>query len=436
MPKVALIFPYFRTRSATEMLFPPLGLAYLSAQLKQRDIAPRIFDCTFQAFSQVLQDQLTYQPDIVGISSMILLSRNTFRFARLLRQRLPDALLVVGGPMPTLYPEHYAGPFDLVFRGESDLSFPDFCQAYFTQKVGRKTLYQLNLARYPGLYAHTLDLFVDNPTQHYPEHAINQFPIPDRSMFDHPAYQRAWMEKAGTRTTSIMITLGCPFDCDFCSRPVFGHLYRRRDLDIVFAEIEQIKNLGYDQLWIADDNFTLDINYLRRFCERMLGMGLTWSCLSRSIGIDDQVAQLMKSAGCQRVYLGLESGSDEVLKLMNKRATVQDGQRAVHFFKQAGIQVAGFFIVGYPGETTASIEQTFQFALSLPLDDISFNVPFPLPGSNLFNRVSGIDPTRDWSRENDVTFVYSSEFDPRWIRRRIHQTMKAFARRKAAGMSG
>jgi len=92
--------------------------------------------------------------------------------------------------------------------------------------------------------------------------------------------------------------------------------------------------------------------------------------------------------------------------------------------------VAAFFIVGYPGETLSSIEQTFKFALSLPLDDISFNVPFPLPGSSLYDRVSGIDPLKDWRHENEATFVYSSEFDPKWIKRRIRQTMQAFAEKK------
>jgi anaerobic magnesium-protoporphyrin IX monomethyl ester cyclase len=237
------------------------------------------------------------------------------------------------------------------------------------------------------------------------------------------------MEKNGTRTTSIMVTLGCPFDCDFCSRPVFGHVYRKRDLDVVFEEIRQIAQLGYDQLWIADDNFTLNLALLRKFCQRMLGTGMKWSCLSRSTSIDAEIAHLMKEAGCQRVYLGLETGSDETLRLMNKKATLEDGIQAVQHFRQAGIEVAAFFIVGYPGESTASIEQTFKLALSLPLNEISFNVPFPLPGSALFDRVSGIDPTKDWSQENDVTFVYTSEFDPQWLKRRIRQTMRAFNQR-------
>jgi anaerobic magnesium-protoporphyrin IX monomethyl ester cyclase len=237
------------------------------------------------------------------------------------------------------------------------------------------------------------------------------------------------MRKNGSCTASLMVTFGCPFDCDFCSRPVFGHLYRKRDLEVVFEEINQLRQLGYNQLWIADDNFTLDLSYLSKFCQRIEKLGIGWSCLSRSTGITQEIATQMKAAGCTRVYLGLESGSDETLRLMNKKATLEDGIRAVEHFHQAGIQVAAFFIVGYPGESRESVEKTFSLALSLPLDEISFNVPFPLPGSALFNRVSGIDPIKDWSRENDVTFVYQSEFDPAWLKRRIQQTMHAFSHR-------
>jgi anaerobic magnesium-protoporphyrin IX monomethyl ester cyclase len=198
---------------------------------------------------------------------------------------------------------------------------------------------------------------------------------------------------------------------------------------VVFEEIRQIKQLGYDSLWIADDNFTLNLSLLGKFCQRMFDTGMKWSCLSRSTGIDADIAHLMKEAGCQRVYLGLETGSDETLRLMNKKATLEDGIQAVQHFRQAGIEVAAFFIVGYPGETTGDIEKTFNLALNLPLNEISFNVPFPLPGSALFDRVSGIDPSKDWSQENDVTFVYSSEFDPRWLKRRIQQTMRVFNQR-------
>ncbi|MRS03978.1 B12-binding domain-containing radical SAM protein, partial [bacterium] len=380
MPKVALIYPYFRTRAQTELLFTPLGIACLAAQLHELRIEAKIFDCTFSTFEDVRESLIAYQPEIIGIYSMITLSRNTFQIAEMIRTTYPECLLVAGGPLPTLYPERFTPAFDVVFRGEADLSFPHFCQDFFAQKgTHRQKLAALPLETYPGLFIQHGNLQTNNPTVHYSERLINTFPLPYRGDFDHAAYHQAGMIKDGSKTTSIITTYGCSFDCDFCSKPVFGNRFRRRYPDEVFKEIEQIQQLGYDTLWIADDNFTLDLNYLKEFCRRMNGRTLKWTCLSRVTGINLEIAQMMKAAGCHRVYLGLESGSQATLKLMNKRATLQEGIDAVHIFREAGIEVGAFFIVGYPGETVEAIEETFRFALDLPLTEISFNVPFPLP---------------------------------------------------------
>jgi anaerobic magnesium-protoporphyrin IX monomethyl ester cyclase len=262
--------------------------------------------------------------------------------------------------------------------------------------------------------------------------------LPDRSDFDHAAYQEAWLRATGQKVTSIIVTLGCPFGCDFCSKPVFGSAVRRRSYDAVFAEIGQLRDLGYDGLWIADDTFTLSRPHLEEFCRRMVerqaaGGGMSWTCLSRVDGMDAATARVMSEAGCRRVYLGLESGSQATLDLMRKQVTVEEGIRAVHLYREAGIEVAGFFIVGYPGESVSSIEETFRLALTLPLDEISFNVPYPLPGSRLFERLGGPDEGRDWERENEVTFVYPSKIDQSWLRRRIGETVQTFGERAASG---
>lgn len=430
MSRVALVYPYFRTHAATEMLFAPLGAASLASQLRRDGIETRIFDCTFKQFEDVQRELTEYRPDIVGIYCMVTLSRNTFRIAQMVRSALPGSLLAAGGPLPTLYPERFAGVFDAVFRGEADVSFPRFCRDLFDSGLTRIRLQELPLARYDGLFVKGPGLQADNPVVHFPEKDMEAFPLPYRGDFDHAAYQSTWLELDGSKTTSLLTTLGCTFSCDFCSRPIFGNLFRRRNLDSVFAEIEQILSFGYDTLWIADDNFTLDIRFLKEFCRRIAGRGIQWSCLSRVTGINPQITQLMKDAGCRRVYLGLETGNPETLKLMKKQATLEQGRNAVHLFHETGIEVAAFFIVGYPEETTDSIEDTFRFALELPLDSISFNVPFPLPGSPLFDRLSSVDPNKDWNEENEVTFVYNSEFDSAWLQRRIGETMQAFAERR------
>lgn len=430
MPKVALVFPYFRTRAPTETLFPPLGAATLAGQLRRLGIETSVFDCTFGTFEQLRTDLTAYRPDIVGVYSMVSLTANTLRVAAMVRTSLPKALLVAGGPLPTVFPARYTRHFDAVFRGEADLSFPRFCRDYFAGGAFPPRMGDLPLDTYGGLFVPNHGLHVDNATVHHGESELATFPLPDRSDFDHVAYQKVWLEKTGTKATSIIATLGCPYGCDFCSKPIFGSVVRRRSLDAVFEEIEQIRRLGYDSLWIADDTFTLNEPYLAEFCRRITGMGISWSCLSRANGISEETVRLMKEAGCRRVYLGLESGSPATLELMNKQVTVEQGIRAAGLYRRAGIEVAAFFIVGYPGETVASIEETFTLALSLPLDEISFNVPMPLPGSKLFERLGEPDEGKDWTRENEITFVFPSDIDESWLRRRIDETMGAFAEKR------
>jgi anaerobic magnesium-protoporphyrin IX monomethyl ester cyclase len=428
---VALVFPYFRTRARTELLFPPLGPALLSAHLQREGIEARVFDGTFSSFEALLDDLVAWRPAIVGISSMVSLTGNTLRLATALRERLPDALLVAGGPLPTVFPGRFLPVVDLVFRGEADLSFPAFCRAYLDRGATPASLGDLPVREYPGLVADLPGVRVDNPLVHSTLEQIAGFPLPDRGDFDHLTYQREWA-RTGSRPTTLLATLGCPYGCEFCSKPVFGEVVRRRPLDTVLAEIDDIVRLGYDSLWIADDTFTLDQDYLEEFCRRVASRGLTWCCLSRANGIDAATARLMHGSGCRRVYLGLESGSQATLDLMRKQTTVDQGVRAATVYRDAGIEVAAFFIVGYPGETAADIERTFALALQLPLAEISFNVPMPLPGSSLWERLGGGDEGRDWTHENEVTFVFDSAIDQDWLRRRVEETLAEFAARQAS----
>lgn len=430
---VVLIYPYFRDEDPVEKLFSPLGIAYLASQLKEILVPVSIVDCTFESFNEVVETIVLINPAIIGISIMISNSKNAFSLAQALRKGLPDALILAGGPLPTLYPERFLPDFDLIFRGEGDLIMPNFCKNYLEAKDVPLFLSKLDPADYPGIYFKSDQILRSSPQIHHSEEIIRSLPLPYRGGSQNALYQHFWRKEAQCRPATIMMTRGCPYSCEFCSKPVWGSEFRKPSLDKVFEEIIEIKKLGYDQLWIADDSFTLDLNFLKEFCREKIRrrIAMNWTCLSRTKGLDSEVAELMKQAGCIKVYLGLESGSDEVLRLMRKNTTVRNGSDAVALFQQAGIRTAGFFIVGYPGETWDTVQKTFDFALSLPLSEIFFNVPIPLPGSALFSRVVGVDRQGDWEKASDVKFLYDSDFDEEELRRNIERTMAEFKRRRA-----
>ncbi len=432
---VVLIYPYFKAGDPVDKLFQPLGISYLASQLKALSIPVTLVDCTFEDFDGVVARVAALEPAIIGISMMISTSRNGFDLMEALRIRLPYTVFTAGGPLPTLYPERFLPAFDIVFRGEGDLIFPQFCQDILREPAPKSGMDALDPEMYPGMTLMRSGILQGSEPVHHPASVLNALPLPDRSDIDHQQYQKFWRHAAGCRPTTLMVTRGCPFTCDFCSKPVWGNVFRLPELERVFREIEDIRHWGYDQLWIADDSFTLNLDFLRAFCREKIArsIDIQWSCLSRTIGLDAETAALMKAAGCVKVYLGLESGSDSVLALMSKRTTVMEGTQAVRLFRQAGIEVAAFFIVGYPGETRETVESTFSYALSLPLDEIFFNIPFPLPGSALFERVSGLDPQADWEKASDIRFVYVSEFDEDWLRQRIEKTLALFNRKKRQG---
>jgi anaerobic magnesium-protoporphyrin IX monomethyl ester cyclase len=206
-------------------------------------------------------------------------------------------------------------------------------------------------------------------------------------------------------------------------------------MDQIFEEIRDIRNWGYDGLWIADDGFTLELDHLRAFCEKLIRekLDMKWFCLSRVDSITRRDMDLMQQSGCRKVYLGLESGSNEVLRLMNKQTTVEMAEETVALFAQSGIKSAGFFMIGYPGETYASIETTLEWSLTLPLDEISFTIPYPLPGTKFFEKTISVREEADWNYENENRFVYHSDFDEIYLKKRIAEAYSRFAAGRKGG---
>lgn len=424
--KVALIYPYFKTPdNRNQMLFNPLGIAQLAAELQllgKENVDAVIYDCTFKEISEVLKEITEFHPDIIAFYSMISQYHNIQNLMKILKALIPNAYYICGGPHATLFPLQFAQDFDIIFRGEADVSFPRFIRDFEkNEKSLTRFLINQDLTKYPGIFLGASYGNKNEPAHHITEQELQSLPQPIRDNFDHNLYQKFWLNKTGYKVTTILMTRGCPYNCDFCSKPIFGNVFRKRTLEDIFTEIRTIKHLGYNYLWIGDDSFTLDITFLHQFCRGMIDqhLDLKWSCLSRVKSLDPNTVRLMKLAGCDKVFMGIESGNDLTLKLMKKHICTNDVRNAVRMYKQEGIKTAGFFIIGYPGETWESIEDTFRFAQELNLDEVSFNVPYPLPGSPLFERVTGFNVENDWTFENETRFLFDSQFDASIIEARI-----------------
>jgi anaerobic magnesium-protoporphyrin IX monomethyl ester cyclase len=204
-----------------------------------------------------------------------------------------------------------------------------------------------------------------------------------------------------------MTSRGCPYTCDFCSRPVFGKEFRNRTATNIVDEIEEVISLGYERVWFADDCFTLKRRRLIEVCDEIVNRKLKigWECLSRVDTLDSELVRRMKQAGCLRIFFGIESGDDSILAIMGKSTTAKKAEEAVRLCNSEGVKVGAFFIIGYPGETEKTLLNTIKFASSLQLDYLSFTLPFPIPGTPLFERLKSDIITDEYTEPNQLPLL-------------------------------
>jgi len=436
MTVVTLVYPYFRPRYDNSIFrLPPLGLGYIVSYLRQHGVTANLVDCTFMSQKEAVEKVKKFEPTIVGVYSMFSMKQAALEIAR----QLDDSceLLVAGGPLPTLCPEDFLEDFDVVAVGE-----------------GEKTMLELVDAVQNSRSLSTVKGIVHKEQKGNPEATIirtppreliddlDSFPFPARDQLNHQAYKRHY-QKSGYTTTSIITSRGCPFICDFCSRAVFGNKFRTRSAKNIVDEIESVKTLGYERVWFADDCFTLSKKRLLNICKEIIERELhvDWECLSRVDTMDRETANKMKQAGCVRVFFGLESGNDAVLALMKKQATVNQANKAVMTVKSTGIQIGAFFILGYPGENNETVLDTIRFASTLPLDYLSFTMPYPIPGTSLYERVKDEIEYEDLNQPRHLSIsehklIYRSSFSESKLKFAIFKGMAQHHLRKKLGARG
>ncbi len=404
MTSVLLIYPYFRPKhDRTTFRFPPLGLGYIASSLRGAGCKPKLLDCTFLDREDAMKQAMDADADIVGIYSMATMREESLRFARHLRGRC--GLLIAGGPLPSADPGAFLGDFDAVVIGEGEQAAAEILKAYESGS---------DLRSIKGIAYRQNGRAVLTPKRDL-EDDLDKIAFPARDLFPNQMYIDHWKKRFGYSTTTVITTRGCPFSCEFCSNAVFGISYRERSEQNVLDEVEEALSFGYDRIHFADDVFTLNRKRLLRLCDEILSRGLDfpWECLGRVDSVDRATAEAMKRAGCRRIFFGIESGDDSVLKLMNKKITTNDASRAIDAARSAGLKTGAFFILCYPGETDDTVLKTIKFASSLPVNYLSFTMPYPLPGTALYERVKD-RIAKEWREPNspfsDHVLVFKADF--------------------------
>jgi anaerobic magnesium-protoporphyrin IX monomethyl ester cyclase len=202
----------------------------------------------------------------------------------------------------------------------------------------------------------------------------------------------------------VVPSRGCPAGCKFCIKHVnYNYSVRLRSAENIMAELWSLKKLGIDNVMMYADLFTVSRDQVMSLCKAMVEekIDMKWMCNSRVDYVDEEMLALMGRSGCHMISWGIESGSKEILKRVHKGTDPEKVERALRWAKKAGIKNFGYFIIGLPGETEATIQQTIAFSKTLPLNVAIFHIAAPYPGTPFFHEVvqnGWFRPGTDWEK--------------------------------------
>lgn len=377
--RILFIDPPFQKFIGLQKYYIPIGLLYLAGELQKRhDVV--VYDADYfpegKALSYIEQGDKHHlyvealkndnhpvwieidnvvkelKPDVVGISLISTKFVSGMRIAEMCK-KLGVKRVICGGPLATINPDEVlSNPYvDSVLVGEGEYCFEE---ALKSKKVVSNRILDLDTLAFPArdrLYN------------------LHKYTPKDLGM--------------------ILTSRGCPFNCNFCcSVRLWGRRVVYRSIDNVVEEIKQVKEkYGTTDFYMIDDSFTATKERTFEFCNKSKDLGITWTCLTRADLVDEELALAMKNAGCRMVKIGVESGSERILKIMNKKISRQDVIRTSDIFKKIGLKWFSYFIIGTPEENKEDLEQTINFVKEVRPSYVSFGVYTPLPGTPFYEKL-------------------------------------------------
>lgn len=381
-PPVSLEERYGKQIKSFGAVAEPMGLAYIAAYLEDKGFLVRILDLAAEGkinLDKFLKDN---QFEIVGITMLTTTYSSAARVIKRLRKALPHALLVCGGPHPTVLPKETlreVPEIDVVCVGEGEITMLELASA-----VKNKN----SFSSIKGIaYRKGKNVIL---TQARPfEKNIDNFPIPARHLLPLSRYKLTGSRTDKSRfCPTVILGRGCPYNCSFCFK-VFGNSFRHHSVERIIEEVKLLVNkYKANQINFEADTISVDNKFILKLCEGLiknkLNKKIRWTCESRVNTVDEELLRLMKEAGCWQISFGVESGSERLLKLINKNITLEQVKTSFSLTKKVGISIRAFFMLGLPTETKEESLKTIEFAKAIDPDWAQFTLTTPYPGTKLY----------------------------------------------------
>jgi anaerobic magnesium-protoporphyrin IX monomethyl ester cyclase len=414
--------------------YPPLGSLYAAAVVRRQGHDVAFFDAMlaeseaeWEAALHAHQPQVAvlYEDSFNYLSKMCLLRMRQAAFAMAQAAKVRGCTVIVSGSDATDHAaDYFAHGVDFVLLGEGEQTLTELLDHLSGQPTTPPAAIAGLAWPTPGGVERTA------PRPFLKE--LDQLPFPAWDLVDIPCYRQIWLERHGYYSMNMVTTRGCPYRCNWCAKPMYGRRYNSRSPQNVVDELAWLKKTHRpDHIWFADDIFGLKPGWIEEFSRLAVAAtaATPFKCLQRVDLVTESVAQALRRAGCQTVWVGAESGSQKILDAMDKDTRVADIYTAAARLHRAGIEVGFFLQFGYPGETWDDIRQTLRMVRACQPDDIGISVSYPLPGTKFYESVKAhLGPKTNWVDSDDLALLYRGPFPDdfyRALHQRVHTEFRA-----------
>lgn len=387
MKTILIQSPYLKAFGPYDKVAPisfPMGLGYIAAYLIEHGFPVQIMDPENERIGfDIIRDRIQKEaPDIVGITCVTPTFSNALRIAKIVKE-VSSATVILGGVHAAALPETILKgypEFDIILIGEGEDTMLELCQHWNNK--------ERDIGNIKGIAFRQNGSIIKTPPREWIKD-IDKLPFPARHLVNMDRYRIQPHMDVGKKTATMVTSRGCPFHCIFCSAHIsMGRGYRPHSPEYVIRELEHLKSrYGIEHIYFHDDTMTVNQARMKAICNLMIEkkLNMTWICLGRVDNVTEELAVLMKKAGCYGIGFGVESGDERILRNIKKGINLEQCRRAFRACKKAKIKTYATFLFGNPEETKQSIEKTINFAIELDPMYAMFYVLTPFPGSEVFN---------------------------------------------------
>jgi radical SAM superfamily enzyme YgiQ (UPF0313 family) len=398
--------------------YPPLGTLYAAALLREKGFSVAVFDSMLNDPENGFPAAVDrYHPRIVAIyednfnflSKMCLSRMREVAYGMIDVARANGAKVIVNGSDATDHVTDYLKRgADFAILGEGEWTLLELAGTLVGSQARRlEEIHGLAFLREPDRR-----LFRTPPRPLM--RGLDALPVPALDLVDMAKYGAVWKAGHGFFSLNIIASRGCPYRCNWCAKPIYGDAHHSRSAQSVAREMALLKTqYGADHIWFADDIFGLKPSWVLELAEQVEkhDAALPFKMQSRADLMRPGTIQALRRAGCVEVWMGVESGSQEILDAMDKGLRIEQVMAARENLRQAGIRACYFLQFGYAGETWDDIQKTIELVRRTQPDDVGVSVSYPLPGTKFYERVrEQLGAKTNWVDSEDLSMMFQGAY--------------------------